>query len=66
MFVNMYVQPVVIYKDFFYQYETLSVLKRQKSIKIKLSSVNYRSWRIFKTLVQNAFYGLLNYNIIIV
>ena len=43
MFVNMFVQPVVIYKDFFYQYETLSVLKRQKATKIKLSSVNYRS-----------------------
>ena len=35
MFVNMYVQPVVIHKDFFYQYETLSVLKRQKAINIK-------------------------------
>ena len=36
MLVNMFVQPVVICKDFYYQYETLSVLKRQKAIKIKL------------------------------
>ena len=39
MRVSRFVEALVIYKGFFYQYETLSVSKRQKTIKIKLSGV---------------------------